>query len=143
MIERRTRRRFARFLIRSDPMDYLFVATGFTGAFTLLFLARALARMLFPTATHTVHFSPKGGCTDVVVAEIARARQQGYAAVDQELELGLRTISVPLKSYRGEVLAAMNISVHLSSETGSVTVDGIGKASLSSSVRSWSACWWL
>lgn len=44
--------------------------------------------------------------------EIARARQQGYCAVDQELELGLRTISVPLKSYRGDVLAAMNISVH-------------------------------
>lgn len=49
---------------------------------------------------------------DRLKAEIARARQQGYAAVDQELELGLRTISVPLKSYRGEVLAAMNISVH-------------------------------
>jgi len=44
--------------------------------------------------------------------EIARARSQGYAAVDQELELGLRTISVPLKSYRGDVLAAMNVSVH-------------------------------
>ena len=44
--------------------------------------------------------------------EIARARAQGYATVDQELELGLRTISVPLKSYRGEVLAAMNVSVH-------------------------------
>ncbi|MBW8830452.1 MAG: helix-turn-helix domain-containing protein [Burkholderiales bacterium] len=44
--------------------------------------------------------------------EIARARSQGYATVDQELEPGLRTISVPLKSYRGEVLAAMNISVH-------------------------------
>lgn len=44
--------------------------------------------------------------------EIARARSQGYAMVDQELELGLRTISVPLKSYRGDVLAAMNVSVH-------------------------------
>src|SRR5688572_22352357 len=44
--------------------------------------------------------------------EIARARAQGYAAVDQELELGLRTIAVPLKNYRGEVVAAMNISVH-------------------------------
>lgn len=44
--------------------------------------------------------------------EIERARQQGYAVVDQEMEPGLRTISVPLKSYRGEVLAAMNISVH-------------------------------
>jgi IclR family transcriptional regulator, pca regulon regulatory protein len=44
--------------------------------------------------------------------EIARTRAQGYALVDQEFELGLRTISVPLKSYRGDVLAAMNVSVH-------------------------------
>jgi IclR family pca regulon transcriptional regulator len=44
-------------------------------------------------------------------AEITRARTQGYATVDQEFELGLRTVSVPLKNYRGEVLAAMNISV--------------------------------
>ena len=32
--------------------------------------------------------------------------------VDQELELGLRTMSVPLRNFRGEVVAAMNISVH-------------------------------
>jgi IclR family pca regulon transcriptional regulator len=44
--------------------------------------------------------------------EIARARAQGYALVDQELELGLRTISVPLKNFRGDVVAAMNVSVH-------------------------------
>jgi IclR family pca regulon transcriptional regulator len=50
--------------------------------------------------------------TDRLRAEIARTRTQGYAAVDQELETGLRTISVPLKNYRGEVLAALNVSVH-------------------------------
>jgi IclR family pca regulon transcriptional regulator len=44
--------------------------------------------------------------------EIARARARGYALVDQELELGLRTMAVPLKNFRGEVVAAMNISVH-------------------------------
>jgi IclR family pca regulon transcriptional regulator len=44
--------------------------------------------------------------------EIDRARAQGYALVDQELELGLRTIGVPLKNFRGETVAAMNISVH-------------------------------
>ena len=48
---------------------------------------------------------------------LLQARQQGYAAVDQELEVGLRTLSVPLLSYRGEVLAAMNISVHASRMT--------------------------
>jgi len=49
---------------------------------------------------------------DRLRAEITRTRAQGYALVDQELELGMRTISVPLKSYRGDVLAAMNVSVH-------------------------------
>jgi IclR family pca regulon transcriptional regulator len=44
--------------------------------------------------------------------EIARARAQGYAVVDQELELGLRTIAVPLRNFRGDTVAAMNISVH-------------------------------
>ncbi|MGV7207027.1 IclR family transcriptional regulator C-terminal domain-containing protein [Oxalobacteraceae bacterium A2-2] len=44
--------------------------------------------------------------------EITCARAQGYVLVDQELELGLRTIAVPLKNFRGEVVAAMNISVH-------------------------------
>jgi IclR family transcriptional regulator, pca regulon regulatory protein len=44
--------------------------------------------------------------------EVARTRAQGYATVDQELEIGLRTIAVPLKNVRGEVLAAINVSVH-------------------------------
>ncbi len=48
---------------------------------------------------------------DALRAEIARVRARGYATVDQEFELGLRTISVPLKNYRGEVHAAMNVSV--------------------------------
>ncbi|MBO0201117.1 IclR family transcriptional regulator domain-containing protein, partial [Vibrio alginolyticus] len=33
--------------------------------------------------------------------EIARARAQGYAMVDQELELGLRTLAVPIRNLRG------------------------------------------
>jgi IclR family pca regulon transcriptional regulator len=44
--------------------------------------------------------------------EVARTREQGYATVDQELEMGLRTMAVPLKNARGEVLAAINVSVH-------------------------------
>jgi IclR family pca regulon transcriptional regulator len=47
-----------------------------------------------------------------LAAAIARVREQGYALVDQELELGLRTIAVPVKNFRGDVVAAMNISVH-------------------------------
>lgn len=44
--------------------------------------------------------------------EIARIRTEGYAVVNQELELGLRTLAVPLRNFRGEIVAAMNVSVH-------------------------------
>lgn len=44
--------------------------------------------------------------------EIDRARAQGYAVVNQELELGLRTIAVPLRNFRGDTVAAMNVSLH-------------------------------
>jgi len=61
---------------------------------------------LTPLTPHTITHAER------LRTEIARTRSQGYALVDQELELGLRTISVPLKNYRGDVLAAMNIGVH-------------------------------
>jgi IclR family transcriptional regulator, pca regulon regulatory protein len=49
---------------------------------------------------------------DRLAAEIERARTNGYALVDQELELGLRTVSVPLRNFRGDTVAAMNVSAH-------------------------------
>jgi IclR family transcriptional regulator, pca regulon regulatory protein len=47
-------------------------------------------------------------------AELQRTREQGYATVDQEMELGLRTLSVPLVNWRGDTVAAMNLTVHAS-----------------------------
>ena len=37
-------------------------------------------------------------------------RAQGYAFVDQELELGLRALAMPVRDARGTVIAAINIS---------------------------------
>ena len=62
---------------------------------------------LFPAVRASAHAGPER-----LRVEIARVRAQGHALVDQELELGLRTLSVPLRNYRGEVVAAMNLSVH-------------------------------
>lgn len=42
--------------------------------------------------------------------ELQRVRSQGHALVDQELELGLRTLAVPLRNHRGDVVAALNVS---------------------------------
>ena len=43
---------------------------------------------------------------------IRRVRTAGFALVDQELELGLRSIAVPVKTRNGRVIAAMNAGVH-------------------------------
>lgn len=42
---------------------------------------------------------------------LAVVREKGYAIVDQELEIGLRSIAVPVADYRSRVAAAINISV--------------------------------
>jgi len=47
------------------------------------------------------------------LAEIVhRVRSEGFALVDEELELGLRSIAVPVKMHLNETVAAMNIGVH-------------------------------
>ncbi len=40
--------------------------------------------------------------------EIAAVRVQGYAMVDQEVELGLRSLAVPIYNMHGLVVAALN-----------------------------------
>ena len=44
-------------------------------------------------------------------AAVALARQKGYSTVDQELEVALRSIGVPVLSRSGSVAAAMSVSV--------------------------------
>ncbi len=46
-------------------------------------------------------------------AEIDRVREQGWALVDQELEVGLRSIAAPIYSPAGETIAAINVSTQV------------------------------
>lgn len=41
---------------------------------------------------------------------IEEARVKGWSTVDQELEIGLRSISVPVRDHAGKVLAALNVA---------------------------------
>ena len=47
-------------------------------------------------------------------AAIDATRRKGFSVVDQELEVGLRSIAVPITGIRGEVIAALNASTHAS-----------------------------
>ncbi len=40
---------------------------------------------------------------------LAGVREQGYALIDEELEIGLRSIAVPVRGASGNVLAALNV----------------------------------
>jgi IclR family pca regulon transcriptional regulator len=46
---------------------------------------------------------------EALIGELRRVRAQGYATIDQELEMGLRSIAVPVKDRADRTLAAINI----------------------------------
>ncbi len=49
---------------------------------------------------------------DALREQVDRAREAGWAMVDQELEQGVRSAAVPIRDATGAVVAAMNVSVH-------------------------------
>jgi IclR family transcriptional regulator, pca regulon regulatory protein len=51
---------------------------------------------------------------DALRAILTATRKQGYAATDQELEEGLRSLAVPIRDASDVVIAALNVSVHAS-----------------------------
>jgi IclR family pca regulon transcriptional regulator len=51
---------------------------------------------------------------DLLREMIRRVRTDHFAVTDEELELGLRSIAVPVRNRRNVVVAAMNIGVHAS-----------------------------
>lgn len=48
---------------------------------------------------------------DAILSELAHVRDQGFAVIDQEVELGLRSVAVPLVNARGHVIAALNVGL--------------------------------
>ncbi len=48
---------------------------------------------------------------DALMSILGTVRAQGYALIDQEVELGLRSIAVPVINARGRTIAALNVGV--------------------------------
>jgi IclR family pca regulon transcriptional regulator len=49
-----------------------------------------------------------------MLREIELIRRQGWALVDQELEMGLRSVAAPIVDCNGRPIAALNIGTHAS-----------------------------
>jgi IclR family pca regulon transcriptional regulator len=68
--------------------------------------------------------TPKTVTDKTLVAEIIRrVRTDEFALTDEELELGLRSIAVPVRNRQNRVVAAMNIGVHASRVPAAEMID--------------------
>lgn len=52
--------------------------------------------------------------TPALALELGKIKQQGYAIIDQELEIGLRSIAVPIVDDNGTAAAAINVGAQAS-----------------------------
>lgn len=77
-----------------------------------------LAALPEAEAMRRLHLNPLAARTpltltdpDAVMGAVRRARERGHAVIDQEVELGLRSIAVPLLNARGVTVAALNLGL--------------------------------
>jgi IclR family pca regulon transcriptional regulator len=78
----------------------------------------------FLKATRAKKLTPKTKTGHRALLEaILNARRQGYAMSDEELEIGLRSIAVPVTDSRGLTRLAMSISLHAARMTPAQTVE--------------------
>jgi len=74
-------------------MQWVLIATGFTGALTLVFLLRPRLQVFRAAGRNAGVFLPKGGCQDAIVRELKRARKeilvQAYSFTADPITYGL------------------------------------------------------
>lgn len=92
------------------------IGTRFPAVFT------SMGRVLLADASHETQSRVIAGTelisrtpytkttTEQLLSELVLVKNQGYAFVDQELELGLRSIAVPIRDASGKTVAAINVS---------------------------------
>ena len=53
------------------------------------------------------------GSAAELLAAIAEVRRCGFSLVDQELEIGVRSVAAVVRDARGRAVAAVNVSTHV------------------------------
>jgi len=60
-----------------------------------------------------------------ILEKISETRSQGFSVIEQQLQVGIRGISVPLKNRRGEVVAALSVSIPMAAESASAALQRV------------------
>ncbi|WP_370223818.1 IclR family transcriptional regulator domain-containing protein [Pararhodobacter marinus] len=58
-----------------------------------------------------------------ILEELGRIRAQGFAVIDEEVEIGLRSLAVPLFDSHGRVTAALNVGLAASTHAAAALTD--------------------
>ena len=109
-IARSTRRRMAS--LHRDVGTHLPAHCTSMGRVLLAALERSELDRYFEAATldrYTPHTVVSEPALRAILAEVAAA---GVCEVDQELEIDLRSLAIPIRNAAGRVVAAMNVSTH-------------------------------
>lgn len=80
------------------------------GRVLLAALPEAEARARLEAGPRTAHTRHTVTDPDTLLARVRKARTQGWALVDQELEEGLISVAAPIVDRQGRVIAALNVS---------------------------------
>lgn len=62
---------------------------------------------------------------DRLMAEIRRAGAQGYALVEQQLQIGVRGVAVPLRDRHGKVIAALSVNMQIGDESAEQALERV------------------
>lgn len=71
-----------------------------------------IGNALLPARTPRTLIEPQA-----ILAELSRIRDQGFALIDQEIELGLWSVAVPLTNARNQTIAALNVGLAAGQES--------------------------
>ena len=81
------------------------------GRVMLAALPEAEARSILEAAPRVARTPHTVTDLEALMGILAEVRGKGHALIDQEVELGLRSIAVPVYNARGRVIAALNIGL--------------------------------
>ncbi|UXN67533.1 IclR family transcriptional regulator (plasmid) [Phyllobacterium sp. A18/5-2] len=95
--------------INLNPGSRLPAYCSSMGRVLLAAMAQEEARRILENSNRKAN-TPKTKTTlAALMDELQRVREQGYAVIDQELEIGLCSIAIPVRNMRGATVAAINI----------------------------------